>query len=149
MIEVYTDGACWPNPSTNGGWSFVAYENGVEIKAVNGRTDGLTTNNRMEMTAMLRALMWLGDRPARLHTDSQLVVYGLNSWCKAWQRRGWQRKDKKTKELVPVLNADLWQVMVIARMPQHQIQWVKGHAGILGNERADQLAESACRGVAA
>ncbi|MBT2322916.1 ribonuclease HI [Variovorax paradoxus] len=124
----------------------MAYEDGREIHTASGAANTHTTNNRMEMTAMLRALMWLGERPGRIHSDSQLVVFGINSWCKAWQRRGWQRKDKG-KGLVPVVNADLWQVMVIARMPQHQIQWVKGHAGILGNERADQLAEAACRGM--
>ncbi|KWT72262.1 MULTISPECIES: ribonuclease H [unclassified Variovorax] len=147
MIEIYTDGACWPNPSANGGWGFVAYANGAEIHTANGAAEGLTTNNRMEMTAMLRAMMWLGGRPGRIHSDSQYVVNGLNSWCKGWERRGWMRKDKGA--MVPVMNADLWQVMVIARMPQHQIQWVKGHAGIMGNERADQLADAACRGVAA
>lgn len=149
MIEIYTDGACWPNPSTNGGWSFVAYENGREIFSINGKADGPTTNNRMELVGMLRALMWLGDRPARLHTDSQYVVSGLNSWCAAWARRGWQRKDKATGTLQPVMNADLWQVLMIARQSQHTICWVKGHTGVEGNERADALATAARMGVPA
>lgn len=149
MLNIYTDGSCWPNPSENGGWSFVVYDQGREIAARSGKAGAFTSNNRMEMTAMLRALMWLGDRPGIVHTDSQYVVNGLNSWCRAWQRRGWMRKDKATKQLVPVLNADLWEVLMVARMPQHRVVWVKGHAGILGNERADALAEAARMGVAA
>ena len=125
MIEVYTDGACWPNPGPNGGWSFVAYEKGREVYANSGRAEGITSNNRMEMTGMLRALLWLGERPGRIYTDSQLVVHGMNSWAKAWQRRGWMRKDKDTKTLQPVMNRDLWEVMMIARMPCHQVTWVK------------------------
>lgn len=92
---------------------------------------------------MLRALMWLGDRPALLHSDSRYVVDGLNRWAAKWQRNGWMRKDKATRTLQPVMNADLWQVMVIARQVQHDVRWVRGHAGIAGNERADQLAEAA------
>jgi ribonuclease HI len=143
MIEIYTDGSCWPNPSADGSWAFVVYKDGKEIYAASGRAEGLTTGNRMELTAMLRALMWLGDRPGRLYSDSRYVVDGINLWCPAWIRRGWQRVDKATKKLQPVMNADLWQVMAIARQRQHSISWVKGHAGIVGNERADQLAEIA------
>lgn len=149
MLNIYTDGSCWPNPSANGGWSFVVYDQGREVAAVSGKADAFTSNNRMEMTGMLRALMWLGDRPGTVHTDSQLVVYGLNSWARKWMRNGWMRKDKATKQMVPVLNADLWEVMMVARMPQHRVVWVKGHAGILGNVRADALAEAARMGVAA
>lgn len=149
MIEIYTDGSCWPNPSANGGWSFVVYENGREIHTGSGKAEGHTTNNRMEITGVLRALMWLGDRPARLYSDSRYVVDGINLWCPAWLRNNWQRRDKATKQLKPVMNADLWEVMLIARQRQHSISWVKGHAGIEGNERADKLAETARIGVPA
>lgn len=149
MIEIYTDGSCWPNPSADGSWAFVVYENGQEIHKLTGRAEGHTTSNRMELTAMLRALMWLGDRPARLYSDSRYVVDGINLWCPAWVRRGWKRMDKETKQLHPVMNADIWQVMLIARQRQHSIHWVKAHAGIPGNERADQLAEAARMGVPA
>jgi ribonuclease HI len=149
MIEIYTDGSCWPNPGSSGGWSFVAYRDGVEFFALNGKAEGFTSSNRMELTAMLRALMWLGERPGRVFSDSRYVVDGLNSWCHAWARRGWMRRDKDTKQLQPVMNADLWQVLMIAKMPQHTVAWVKGHAGITGNERADRLAEAAREGVPA
>lgn len=79
MIEIYTDGSCWPNPSANGGWSFVVYENGHEICTFSGKADSLTSSNRMEQTAMLRALLWLGDRAAVLHSDSRL--WSMASIC--------------------------------------------------------------------
>ena len=149
MLSVYTDGSCLPNPSEHGGWSFVVYDDGREIATLSGKAESMTTSNRMEMTAMLSALMWLGERPGIVHSDSQYVVNGINSWCRSWARRGWMRKDKATKQLVPVPNADLWQAMLAARMPQHRIAWCRGHAGILGNERADELAEAARMGVPA
>lgn len=71
----------------------------------------------------------------------------MNSWCKAWERRDWMRKDKETKTLQPVVNADLWQRMVLARQKCHSIHWVRGHNGTAGNERADQLAEDARGGL--
>ncbi|MET3915126.1 ribonuclease HI [Variovorax sp. OAS795] len=149
MIEIYTDGSCWPNPSAIGGWSFVAFENGREIHTGSGKADTFTSSNRMEQTAMLRALLWLGDRPAVLHSDSRYVVDGLNLWSAKWQRNGWTRKDKATKKICDVMNADLWQVMVIARQRQHEVRWIKGHAGHIGNERADGLAEAARMGATA
>lgn len=149
MLTIYTDGSCWPNPSDNGGWAFVVYDGEREVHALSGAAEGATSNNRMEMTAMLRALMWLGDRPATLYTDSRYVVNGLNSWARAWMRNGWRRRDKDTGELLPVKNADLWEVMMIARLRQHRVAWCRGHAGITGNERADALAEAARMGVAA
>jgi ribonuclease HI len=149
MIEIYTDGSCWPNPSADASWAFVAYQNGREIYSTSGRADDHTTGNRMELTAVLRALMWLGDRPGRVFSDSTYVVDGVNLWCRAWERRQWQRRDKATGTLQPVKHADLWQVLMIAKMPQHSVSWVKGHAGIEGNERADALAEAARVGVSA
>lgn len=141
MIDVYTDGACWPNPGTSGGWGFVAYQGDTEIYADCGPAVGLTTNNQMEITAVLKALQWLGSRPARLHTDSSYVVNGLNGWCRGWERKGWMRQDKKTKRIEQVPNAALWQLAMLHRKPCHSLQWVRGHNGNAGNERADELAE--------
>jgi len=146
MLTLYTDGSCWPNPSANGGWSFVVYDQGEEIASQSGGAGEMTSNNRMEMTAVLRALEWLGDRSATVYSDSQYVVNGINSWVKGWERKDWMRMDRG--RLVPVLNSDLWRALALARLPQHHITWCRGHSGITGNERADALAEAARTGVA-
>jgi ribonuclease HI len=98
---------------------------------------------------VLRALMWLGDRPGGVFSDSTYVVDGVTLWCRTWERRQWQRRDKVSGTLQPVKHADLWQVLMIAKMPQHSVALVKGHAGNEGNERADRLAEAARTGMAA
>jgi ribonuclease HI len=109
---------------------------GAHVKELHGGEAG-TTNNRMELTAVIRALEAL-TRPCRvrLHTDSQYVQKGITQWIHDWKRRGWRTADKK-----PVKNADLWKRLDEVAMP-HQIEWiwVKGHAGHAGNERADALA---------
>ncbi|MFL9670476.1 ribonuclease H [Variovorax sp. AB1(2024)] len=149
MIRVFTDGSCWPNDGTgNGGWSFVAYQNGVEMFSHCGGASK-TTSNQMELTGMLEALRWLGHRHAVVLSDSRYVVSGLNEWCRGWERRGWMRKEKGSKELQPVANVELWKAAYAARRPCHQVEWVKGHAGIIGNVRADRLAEEARMGVTA
>jgi ribonuclease HI len=146
-LEVYADGSCLPNPG-RGGWAFVVFQNGAEIHVGTGQADA-TTNNRMEITAVLKAIEWLGDRPARIYSDSQYVVNGGTSWCKAWVKRGWMRKDKHTKALQPVVNTDLWQRLMAARHDGHSLHWVRGHSTSAGNIRADALAEAARRGAPA
>lgn len=141
-LKIYTDGACVPNPG-EGGWGFVVYECGTEIYATCGG-ERRSTNNIMELMAVLRAIRWMqceGLQFANIFSDSQYVVNGCNKWRFGWKRRGWVTADKK-----PVKNADLWQE-IDQRLGEVQvsISWVKGHAGILGNERADQLSNDGRR----
>ena len=133
-VEIYTDGACKGNPGP-GGWG-VVLRSGARVKELHGGEPG-TTNNRMELTAVIRALEALKRRcHVRLHTDSRYVQQGISEWIHDWKRRGWRTADKK-----PVKNVELWQ-RLDALAAQHDIEWiwVKGHAGHPGNERADQLA---------
>jgi ribonuclease HI len=134
LVEIYTDGACRGNPGP-GGWGAILRNSATEKELWGGEAD--TTNNRMELTAAIRALQAL-KRPVdiRLHTDSQYVLKGISSWIHGWKRNGWRTSDRK-----PVKNADLWQELDRLR-GDHRIEWVwiKGHAGHPENERADALA---------
>ena len=133
-VVIYTDGACSGNPGV-GGWGVVLRWNDT-VRELHGG-EPLTTNNRMELMAAIQALEAL-HRPAgvQLYTDSRYLLDGITKWIKGWQRNGWQTSARK-----PVKNADLWQRLAAAMAP-HQVtwQWVKGHAGDPGNERADELA---------
>ncbi len=133
-VIIYTDGACSGNPGP-GGWGAILSAKGHEREICGG--EAMTTNNRMEMTAALRALEAL-KRPCRveLHTDSQYLRQGITEWLPGWKARGWKTADKK-----PVKNEDLWRELDAARA-RHQVswRWVKGHAGHPMNERADALA---------
>ncbi len=137
-ITIYSDGACKGNPGP-GGWGAVLVAGDHEKELFGG--ESLTTNNRMELMAVIEALRAL-KRPCiiNIYTDSQYVQKGISEWITGWKARGWKTADKK-----PVKNADLWQILDEVRQP-HQIQWhwVRGHAGHPGNERADRLAN---RGV--
>jgi ribonuclease HI len=133
-VEVFTDGACSGNPGP-GGWGAILRYKGVEKELKGGEI--LTTNNRMEMMAVLKALDSL-TRPCavELYTDSQYVMKGMTEWLRGWKARGWKTADKK-----PVKNEDLWRALDEA-VSRHRVawHWVKGHAGHAENERADQLA---------
>jgi ribonuclease HI len=133
-VVIYTDGACSGNPGP-GGWGVQLRWNGT-VKELHG-SDPQTTNNRMELMAAISALEAL-NRPSqvRLYTDSTYVLNGITKWVAGWERNGWRTSAKK-----PVKNEDLWRRLVQA-MDDHEIswQWVKGHAGDEGNERADALA---------
>ena len=133
-VIIHTDGACSGNPGP-GGWGAVLQYNGT-VKELKGGAK-LTTNNQMELTAAIEALNAL-KRPCtvELHTDSQYVKNGLNSWIHGWKKNGWRTSDKK-----PVKNVELWQALDAA-VSRHKINWhwVKGHAGDEMNERADALA---------
>ncbi len=135
VVEIYTDGACSGNPGP-GGWGARLSYNGHIKELYGGEATG-TTNNRMELTAAIKALEHL-TRPStvRLHTDSTYVRSGIMSWMANWKRNGWKTSDRK-----PVKNADLWQQLSDA-VARHEIEWlwVKGHNGDEGNERADALA---------
>ena len=135
QVEIYTDGACKGNPGP-GGWGVLLRSSDGSEKELCGGELG-TTNNRMEMMAVIQALQSLKrPMPIRLHVDSQYVKKGLTEWMSGWIARGWKTADKK-----PVKNQDLWEQLNLLTA-QHQIQWiwVKGHAGDPGNERADELA---------
>ncbi len=134
QIEIYTDGACKGNPGV-GGWGALLMC-GYHRKELCGG-EAMTTNNRMEMMAVIMALQSLKQRSrVILYVDSQYVLKGMTEWIAGWKRRGWRSSTN-----APVKNVDLWQQMdeVVAT---HDIQWVwvKGHAGHPGNERADELA---------
>ena len=133
-VEIFTDGACRGNPGP-GGWGAVIRA-GPNEKELSGG-EPLTTNNRMELLAAIRALEAL-KRPClvRLHTDSIYVRDGITRWIHSWQKNGWRTADRK-----PVKNAELWQELLEAAAP-HRVEWrwVKGHAGHVENERADRLA---------
>ncbi len=133
-IHVYTDGACSGNPGP-GGWGALILHNREEKELCGGETE--TTNNRMEMTAAIRALEYLPQgSQLTLHTDSTYVMKGMTEWIEGWKARGWKNSQKK-----PVKNKDLW-LLLDELVATHKItwKWVKGHAGNAGNERADALA---------
>ncbi|OHC68042.1 MAG: ribonuclease HI [Rhodocyclales bacterium RIFCSPLOWO2_02_FULL_63_24] len=138
MIEIFTDGACSGNPGP-GGWGAILRKGATEKELFGGEAQ--TTNNRMEMMAVIEALRALkGPVQARVHTDSQYVQKGISEWIHGWKRRSWKTANKE-----PVKNEDLWRELD-RLAAQHKIEWiwVKGHAGHAENERADVLAR---RGV--
>ncbi|MGA2862629.1 MAG: ribonuclease HI [Steroidobacteraceae bacterium] len=143
VVDIYTDGACRGNPGP-GGWAALLSAGGRE-KEISG-AQIQTTNNRMELQAVIAALQAL-KRPVdvRLYTDSQYVRRGILEWLPQWKARGWRTADKK-----PVKNLDLWQLLETAAA-RHRIEWhwVRGHAGIPGNERCDALANAAIDGLLA
>jgi ribonuclease HI len=137
LIEIFTDGACSGNPGPGGYGAILRH--GKELKEISGNSSS-TTNNRMEMTAVIEALK-LVKRPSniRITTDSQYVVKGMTEWMPGWIRNNWLNSQKK-----PVLNRDLWEAMLKFSEP-HDIEWlwIKGHNGHSENERCDELARIA------
>ena len=134
LVEVYSDGACRGNPGP-GGWGVLLRFQNKEQELWGGEAQ--TTNNRMELTAVIRALEALAERSrVRVTTDSQYVQKGITEWLPSWKRRGWRTADKK-----PVKNDDLWKQLDELNA-RHEVEWrwVKGHAGHPENERADALA---------
>ena len=138
MVRIYTDGACKGNPGP-GGWGALLRMDGKEKELFGG--EPLTTNNRMELMAVIRALESLqGPSEVAVFTDSQYVQKGISEWLADWKRRGWRTADKK-----PVKNVDLWRELDrLAAAHRVAWHWVRGHAGHPENERADALAN---RGV--
>ena len=137
-VEIFTDGACKGNPGP-GGWGALLVAGGHEKELFGGEPG--TTNNRMELRAVIEALNALTRTcEVVVHTDSQYVQKGISEWIHGWKARGW-----KTAAKEPVKNADLWQALDAAQA-RHRVEWrwVRGHNGHAGNERADALAN---RGV--
>lgn len=133
-VEIFCDGACSGNPGPGGYGAILRY--GGHVKELSGGARD-TTNNRMEMTAAIEALRQL-TRPCQvlITTDSQYLVKGMTEWIAGWQRKGWRNSKKE-----PVVNKDLWELLLDLTM-SHSVQWkwVRGHAGHIENERCDQLA---------
>jgi ribonuclease HI len=142
-VEIFCDGACKGNPGP-GGWGVILRYRGVEKELWGG--EPATTNNRMELTALIRGLQAL-KRPARVSitTDSQYLMRGITEWIAQWKRNGWRTASK-----APVKNQDLWQALDAALAP-HQVEWrwVRGHTGHPENERADALANRGITGLEA
>ena len=141
-VEIFTDGACKGNPGP-GGWGALLRMGQHEKELSGGEAD--TTNNRMEMTAVIRALGALIEPcSVTLYSDSKYVLDGITKWVHGWKKRGWVNASKK-----PVRNADLWHELIEVS-DRHQIEWnwVKGHAGHPENERVDSLASEAADQIA-
>lgn len=138
LVTIYTDGACEPNPGP-GGWAALLLFGRYEKELVGAEPS--TTNNRMELTAAVRALSTLTQScRVDIYTDSEYLRRGITEWLPDWQRRGWKRKGGK------LANIDLWQALEAA-LEEHQISWhwVRGHAGDRYNQRVDSLARKAMR----
>ena len=136
-VEIFTDGACSGNPGA-GGWGAILRYNNVEKELSGGEEN--TTNNRMELTAVISALAALKEAcNITLYTDSRYVMDGIEKWIATWKQNGWRTANKKS----PVKNIELWQ-QLDELQEKHEIRWVwvKGHAGHKENERCDELART-------
>jgi len=136
-VDIFTDGSCSGNPGP-GGWAAILRSGGHEKELCGG--ERATTNNRMELMAVIRALESLkGPSAVTIHTDSRYVMDGATQWMKKWKANGWKTADKKA-----VKNEDLWRALDAA-MARHRMswRWVRGHDGHPENERADALAKAA------
>ena len=134
VIHVYTDGACKGNPG-KGGWGVYWSDNGVDHEMCGGDAD--TTNNRMELTAVIKALEMV-QGPKKVWTDSQYVYKGITEWMSEWKKKDWKNSHKR-----PVLNQDLWKrvdELLLQSTTPTEFAWVKAHNGEKGNEKADALA---------
>lgn len=136
-IKIYTDGACSKNPGPGGWGAVLIYKS--HRKEISG-ADAQTTNNRMELTAVIKALESLKEKcKIELFTDSKYVCDSIiKGWAESWRNNNWKKSDKK-----PAINADLWEIL-LNLISKHDItfNWVKGHAGNIENERCDELATS-------
>ncbi|MEG0978832.1 MAG: ribonuclease HI [Oscillospiraceae bacterium] len=135
LVKIFTDGACSGNPGP-GGWGTILRCNGVEKELSGGERE--TTNNRMELTAVIEGLKCLKRScDIELYTDSKYVADSIEKgWAKSWRKNGWKKADKK-----PALNSDLWGIL-LEEIENHNVKiiWIKGHAGHPENERCDKLA---------
>tara|TARA_A100001015_G_scaffold302760_1_gene391380 strand:- start:795 stop:1244 length:450 start_codon:yes stop_codon:yes gene_type:complete len=133
-LQIYTDGACLGNPGP-GGWAAIIIENGQE--RVFSGNDNMTTNNRMELLAIIKALESINENlELIIYTDSKYVINGITSWIKNWEANSWKNSTKQ-----PVKNVDLWKKLDM-NAKKHNIEWiwVKGHSGNFFNEKVDEIA---------
>jgi ribonuclease HI len=143
--SIYTDGACTGNPGP-GGWGVVVYFSDDSTYELGGKA-AQTTNNRMEMQAAIAALEFFAEsekpETITLYTDSEYLINGVTKWVKGWKKKGW-----KTAQGKPVLNQELWEILDRLNTPQVKWQYVRGHAGNIGNERCDAIARAFANGKA-
>jgi ribonuclease HI len=140
MIKIWTDGSCLGNPGP-GGWAFIATDGDKIAERNGGERD--TTNNRMELMAVLNAITSIKNPKIEIHTDSQYVKNGMQKWIINWKKNGWKTADKK-----PVKNQDVWQALdKCANEKEISWVWVRGHNGEEMNERCDELARTAAEGL--
>lgn len=136
MIEIYTDGGCWPNPGAGGWGAVITMPDGAVIELTGG--EAVSSNNRMELSGPIAALESIKEPSAiTLYSDSKYVIDGINGWIDGWKKKGWMTKARQ-----PVKNRELWERLDAARN-RHKVtfKWVRGHSGIEGNERADALSQ--------
>ena len=139
-LDVYTDGGCHGNPGP-GGWAYIVLDGSEKITGCGGRIS--TTNNQMELTAVIEALSYIAEKHAgadvRVHTDSEYVKNGITTWIKTWKRNGWMTSARK-----PVKNRELW-VSLDERVRNLTVEWVwvRGHSGNTYNEECDSLVQTA------
>lgn len=140
MIIIYTDGSSRGNPGP-GGWGAIILRDKEVVEIGGGERH--TTNNRMELTAAIKALESSPESKVAVYTDSEYVMKGMKEWIKKWQEKGWKTASKK-----PVLNQDLWQKLLEATKNKN-VEWkyVAGHSGVLLNERADEIATTFADGI--
>jgi len=149
MLKIYTDGGCSGNPGP-GGWAYIIVQDtpsGAEILEEKQGGERNTTNNRMELGAVIAALRALqtleGPNKATIYTDSQYVQKGITEWIHAWKRNSWRTSDKK-----PVKNQDLWMELdTLAGELPLSWEWIRGHSGIAFNEKCDQMTQEAIRSI--
>jgi|SRR3989344_4494528 len=133
MITIYTDGASRGNPGP-GGWGAIIIRDDEVVEL--GGAETHTTNNKMELTATIKALESIPEREVTIYTDSEYVMKGMTNWIKKWQEKGWKTANKK-----PVLNQDLWQKLLdVSKGRNIEWKYVAGHSGVPLNERADEIA---------
>ncbi len=139
-VQLYTDGACLGNPGP-GGWAYILKHHASGDSIFDADGEPSTTNNRMELLAVIKGLEALTQPSAvELHSDSKYVVNGLSKWLVGWKKRGWRKADKK-----PLLNVDLWQkldALILDNNHDLTCYWVAGHSGHTENEQCDQMASS-------
>lgn len=152
-LQVYADGCYEPHGDT-GGWGFIAYRDGVEIASGHGGI-ARSSNNAMELAALLEAARWLNanapDEPSTVWTDSAYAVNGCLHWRHIWKNSNWRKKGAGSRARSrPVPDAELWKAVdaELSANGRITVAWCKGHAGLVGNERADRLAEEGRKGLA-